>query len=489
MENKLLNVSNVKQVIGWAYSDFKWLTKKEAVRVNRERNQLLKALSDEVRFRWSDSKIYTGTLSPGCIICGEGTWSCMFINGLCTAHCFFCPQDRKMKKERLPLIEEGIIFTKPRDYVNFLEKFGFKGVGFSGGEPLLIFEKLLAFIKQIRLYFKDEMYLWIYTNGDLVTRDKVRLLKKTGLNEIRFNISARGYDLHCVELAVGSIDTVTVEIPAIPEDFEIVRKSLSRMRDIGVKYLNLHQLSTKNFNYKNYINRNYTFLHHPSVPIAESELTALKLFQYALDKKIILPINYCSASYKHRFKGKGARMRVASFVREDFEEVTPAGYIRSFSLGESPPNLKRLVSFFKRKTSLRNLWDFNDTQPELFFHHSLLPSLNVNSSCFIIRYFEPCVIDMTNPSDYDKKVILNSLRKLYVRKVPIFEQKGVSLCTIKCILKLYIEHVELKNVVPYFYQNYPLTTKENVETMKKEMELLIFLKQWEELEVGFPQMY
>ncbi len=296
-------------------------------------------------------------------------------------------------------------------------------------------------------------------------------------------------NLHCVESAVGSIDTVTVEIPAIPEDFQILKKSLSRMSDIGVKYLNLHQLSTENFNYKNYIKRNYTFLHQPSVTIVESELTALKLFQYALDKKIMLPLNYCSSSYKGRFQGKGARMRAASFVREDFEEVTPAGYIRSFSLQESPPNLKRLASLFKRKASLRNLWDFNDTHPELFFHHSLLPSFNVNSSCFIIRYFEPRVIDITNPSDDDKEVILNSLRKLSVQKVPIFEQKGVSLCTIKCILKLYIEHIELKNVVSYFYQNYPLRAKENVETMKKKMELIIFLKQWEELEVGFAQMY
>ncbi len=73
MENKLLNVSNVKQAIGWAYSDFKWLTNKEAVRVNRERDQLLKALSGKAHVRWRESKIYTGTLSPGCITCGEGT--------------------------------------------------------------------------------------------------------------------------------------------------------------------------------------------------------------------------------------------------------------------------------------------------------------------------------------------------------------------------------------------------------------------------------
>jgi len=53
-----------------------------------------------------------------------------------------------MRKERTPMDQGKIFFTKPRDYVDFLEKFGFKGVGFSGGEPLLIFEKLLGWLQQ-----------------------------------------------------------------------------------------------------------------------------------------------------------------------------------------------------------------------------------------------------------------------------------------------------------------------------------------------------
>ena len=59
---------------------------------------------------------------------------------------------------------------------------------------------------------------------------------------MRFNISARKYDLKAVKMAAGIIDTVTVEIPAIPEDYEILKKCLPRMKAIGVAHLNLHQL-------------------------------------------------------------------------------------------------------------------------------------------------------------------------------------------------------------------------------------------------------
>ena len=60
------------------------------------------------------SKLYTGRLSPGCQTCIEGTWACIFINGLCTRNCFFCPQDRLMKKERQPILD-GITLKSSKD--------------------------------------------------------------------------------------------------------------------------------------------------------------------------------------------------------------------------------------------------------------------------------------------------------------------------------------------------------------------------------------
>ena len=48
-----------------------------------------------------------------------------------------------MKEERLPVAEK-IIFDEPNDYINYLERFGFKGIGFSGGETMLVFKKLLS---------------------------------------------------------------------------------------------------------------------------------------------------------------------------------------------------------------------------------------------------------------------------------------------------------------------------------------------------------
>lgn len=260
MESKERNIINNRQNIGRVFPGLKWLTEGERKVANKKRDALFKTISDKVNHSFMQNKIHIGNLSPGCLICGQGYWSCMFINGLCTANCFFCPQDRKIKKERSPMTESEVIFDSPSDYADFLMKFNFKGVGFSGGEGLLVFEKLLTYMKRIREKFGKDFYLWLYTNGDLVDKNKLRILKEAGLNEVRFNIYPRNYDLSKVAQAVNIINTVTVEIPAIPEDYGIVKRCLTKMQNIGVNHLNIHQLCTTKSNYKNLIDRGYTFL-------------------------------------------------------------------------------------------------------------------------------------------------------------------------------------------------------------------------------------
>jgi pyruvate formate-lyase activating enzyme-like uncharacterized protein len=84
-------------------------------------------------------------------------------------------------------------------------------------------------------------FCWVSTNGDLIDTTMLHDLQKAGGDEIRFNLSARDYDLGPVELACRMIETVAVEIPAISEDYATVRKLLPVMQKIGVRHLNLHQ--------------------------------------------------------------------------------------------------------------------------------------------------------------------------------------------------------------------------------------------------------
>lgn len=491
MRTKKENIVDVKRNIDWAYHDLKRLTDEEAKRANKERDKILKFLSNKVNYGFNQSKIYCGELSPGCLICGQGRWSCMHINGLCTANCFFCPRDRKIKKERLPHAD-GIVFDDPRDYVDYLEKFGFKGVGFSGGESMLVFEKLLLYIKRIRKRFGKGIYTWIYTNGDLVNTDKLKRLKRAGLDEIRFNISARNYDLQCVKLATKVINTVAIEVPAIPEDHEALKKCIFKMQKIGVDYLHIHQLYATEYNYRNFINRNYSFLHSSDIsciPILESEMVALKLIRYALDNNIKLPINYCCLAYRLRFQGRGFRNRAASFVQEDFEGKTDLGCIRHLAVKDSSANIKRIVKVLKENKCQENLWSLDDTKTELSIHHSLLKYINFEKYNLIVSYFEARLEADISPYKNYKEIRLNSNKKVFIERELVAQQKELSPMGVESFQKLFIENMNSSDVFKYFHENYNLKTRESANNMKKEVEILTALKTWERLEVGFPEIY
>jgi pyruvate formate-lyase activating enzyme-like uncharacterized protein len=152
-----------------------------------------------------------------------------------------------------------------------------------------------------------------------------------GLNEIRFDLGAVRYHLKKLRLAVNCIPTVTVEIPAVPEDEELLKQKLVEMAGAGVNHLNLHQMRLTPYNFGPLTERNYTFLHGEKVTVLESELCALRTVRFGLEHGIPLPVNYCSFPYKRRFQHAAARRRAALTVRISSEVVTEAGYLRTLS--------------------------------------------------------------------------------------------------------------------------------------------------------------
>jgi uncharacterized protein len=399
----------------WLYSSFRWLSEKEALCAQKKRAKILAKLAPGLHYHCLNSKLSTGTLSPGCILCGSGRWSCLFVNGLCTANCFYCPQDRTVKEERAPFSQEGLNFRSPEEYIDFLRKFGFRGVGFSGGESLLAFKTVTRFIQKIRGAFKNNMYLWLYTNGQMVDSGKLRRLHQLGLNEIRFNISADNYDLGPVALAARIMDTVTVEIPAIPEDFAKVQAKLREMQEIGVQFLNLHQLSTTKYNYKNFLARGYTFLSQPRLPVLESEMTALRILQYALNIRLHLPVHYCSCAYQYRFQTAGMRRRSGLLSIDSGEEITPAGFIRSISLRGNPAALEKTAAALKRQRCACRLHT-NAFSGELFFNRSALKYIHPPAQKITIRYFEPQLHNTSAAGGNTKEIALGTKRKLFISK-------------------------------------------------------------------------
>jgi pyruvate formate-lyase activating enzyme-like uncharacterized protein len=185
--------------------------------------------------------IYLGELSPGCQACKSGTWDCLFITTQCNLACPFCCSPIRVGSHT-PLSAFGSNIGEVLEYYQIVQP---RGVSFSGGEPFLEFDRLRRIVAAIRSALPGA-YLWVYTNGLLATKEKTCELAALGINEIRFDLAATGYNhpivMKHVSIASQWIEHITVEIPVIPNHKEKLLVSLSTWNDLGVQYLNLHEL-------------------------------------------------------------------------------------------------------------------------------------------------------------------------------------------------------------------------------------------------------
>jgi len=368
---------------GERYAQLTFPTAPEAQNALARRADILASLEGRVSVGYGGTKLDCHNLSPGCKICADGGWSCLFITGRCNCRCFYCPTAQT--DNDLPTTNT-VEFRTPADYVGYLERFGFRGASISGGEPLLNPKRSLSFVRAIKNHFGDRMHVWLYTNGTLADENILRQLGDAGLDEIRFDIGATDYHLDKLRLAVGLIPTVTVEIPAIPGDFELLKAKMVEMHGAGVRHLNLHQLRLTPYNFEHLVSRGYTFLHGEKVTVLESELTALELLRYGLDEKVGLPVNYCSFVFKNRYQGRAARLRNGEFMVKEHEALTENGYIRTLTLvGDTDAVARQIDRFVAMGVSAR-LWSKGNSREKLLIHPQLFDAVDWSVFRLLVGY-------------------------------------------------------------------------------------------------------
>lgn len=305
------------------FSGMNWVNPYNSAQYQQKRDEYLSGLGQNFLFK--ETKPFHAGISQGCRICGEGKWSCLFITNKCNAGCFYCPVPQLV--DEVPSTQ-GLDFTDPEDYAEFVKFLGFKGVSFSGGEPLLFHDRTLSYLRALQ-HKTGDLYTWLYTNGILASRNKMKDLADEGLNEIRFDIGANGYQLDSISYADGIIPIITIEIPAIPEEKNRLLSLLPLLKKSGVTNLNLHQLRFTRHNAKHLIKRGYTIIPAEQPVVLESELMALEILNFARESGIETGINYCSFHYKHRFQKAGYRKQLAILAGVGPERITENGYIRN----------------------------------------------------------------------------------------------------------------------------------------------------------------
>lgn len=308
------------------FPEINWLNPYRDEKLIELRKSLLEDTKNSQLFK--GTKLWYNKLSRGCKLCGLGTWSCLFITNKCNAGCFYCPASQQ--NDEIPATQ-NLTFETAEAYADYINFFKFQGVSFSGGEPLLFFDRTLHYLKTVRKMCAPDIYTWMYTNGILAEQKKFRKLAAAGLNEIRVDIGATGYQLDKVKIARNIIPNVTIEIPAVPEEKERIKQLLPEMITAGVTNLNLHQLRLTKHNVPKLLKHDYTFVPAEQPIVLESEIAALEIMEFARKTHLEIGINYCSFAFKNRFQKAGFRKQLSEALADTNEEITSKGFIRNFT--------------------------------------------------------------------------------------------------------------------------------------------------------------
>ncbi|MBI3289129.1 MAG: radical SAM protein, partial [Elusimicrobia bacterium] len=254
--------------------------------------------------------LYTRRLPPGCRSCLAGRGSNLLVTGLCTRDCFFCFNQKPRVDET---VVHGIPVSDPTEAPAIVARYGLRSVGLSGGEPLLRPERTLALLAALK-GLPTPPRVELYTNGDLATVELLARLRRGGLDSIRFDLAARGYDLAPVRRAMRIFEEVAVEIPVIPEDKTRLETMVLELDALGVPFLNIHELFLCAENRERVLAEGQVPLKDDSPhlmwrPTAASGLAALELLLFALERARILSVYYCSCGTQELIASRGLGRR------------------------------------------------------------------------------------------------------------------------------------------------------------------------------------
>ncbi|PLW80318.1 radical SAM protein [Candidatus Woesearchaeota archaeon] len=263
----------------------------------------------------------TGKLSNGCKQCVKGEKSVFFITGLCPRRCTYCPISDAKKDKDVTYINEWEIKNE-KDVISEIKLCGSKGVGITGGDPLVTIQRTADYIKLLKDTFGKKFHIHLYTSLDLVNKDYLNKLYEAGLDEIRFHPDFNK-ETQWERLKLASIYDwkIVIEIPAIPKDLEKIKKLLDKTSKY-IDYLNLNELEVADNSFSK-TGKEYETIDDVSYAVKGSKETALEIMEYA-NKLGISNVHFCTAKLKdsHQLakrikkRAKNVKLKTDKLTRE-----------------------------------------------------------------------------------------------------------------------------------------------------------------------------
>ena len=283
-----------------------------------------------------------GRMPKGCQLCIRGAKLVLFVTGLCTRGCYYCPLSEKRRGKDVVYANERPV-KSDRDIIEEARLINALGTGLTGGDPSLRFERTLRLLRLLKRKFGKRHHVHMYVGGEL-SLEQLRRLKQAGLDEVRFHT----WSTEPVEAALKVGLRAGVEIPAIPGNFSKTVALLRELDRIGCAFVNLNEFEFSDTNLAALKRRGFKIKSDVSMAVEGSEETAHNLMLWAA-RNTRLNIHYCPSALKDRVQLRNRLRRRARNVAKPYDSITDEGLLVKGVIYDLPPaklsaTRKRLIS-------------------------------------------------------------------------------------------------------------------------------------------------
>ncbi len=263
-----------------------------------------------------------GSLSKGCQLCVKGEKLVLFITGLCSKQCLYCPIS-DLKKDKDVVYANEMPTRNIKNIIKEAKLCSAKGAGITGGDPLCKLWRTCFNIRSLKKAFGKKFHIHLYTPLNLVDQKKLRQLYNAGLDEIRFHPDISDDRLwKKIRLAKQFDWSVGVEIPSIPGKLQQTKKLIDFIAP-NIEFLNINELEISDSNANHLVDQGFRTKDRISYGVKGSQEIALKLLKYCEKKGI--NVHYCTTTLKDRVQLAERIKKRAQGIAKLFDRIMVGG--------------------------------------------------------------------------------------------------------------------------------------------------------------------
>lgn len=260
----------------------------------------------------------SGKLVKGCSLCVKGKKMVLFVTGLCSRGCKFCPLS-KMRKN----IDKIYSNERPINYFNEIieeiKNSNAKGCSLTGGDPLLKLDRTIELATKLKKTFGKNFHIHLYASTKLINKKNLQRLSKV-VDEIRFHPD---FD-ESIQKEINKIilankfwkkKNIGIEIPCFPDQKIKILEFIKRVHHY-ISFLNLNELESGEFS-QNFMNEKYK-ISDDGYTIEDSIKTGKEIIQELEKEKIKLNIHLCTARLKnwHQYRNRLKNYKIPKFSKK-----------------------------------------------------------------------------------------------------------------------------------------------------------------------------